>query len=78
HHGMSTLVFPGQRVLILLPGEKRDSVGDLLKRGLARMNVEGIIHGPVRDVDKALSDIVRFDIDCLVGIPTQVLWMARH
>lgn len=78
HHGMSTLVSPGQRVLILLPGEKRDSVGDLLKRGLARMDVEGIVHGPVRDVDKALSDVVRFRIDCLVGIPTQVLWMARH
>lgn len=77
HHGMSTLVSPGQRVLILLPGEKRDSVGDLLKRGLARMDVEGIVHGPVRDVDRALSDIVRFEIDCLVGIPTQVLWMAR-
>ena len=77
HHGMSTLVSPGQRVLILLPGEKRDSVGDLLKRGLARMDVEGIVHGPVRDVEKALSDVVRFGIDCLVGIPTQVLWMAR-
>jgi len=78
HHGMSTLVSPGQRVLILLPGEKRDSVGDLLKRGLARMDVEGIVHGPIRDVDKALSDVMRFDIDCLVGIPTQVLWMARY
>ncbi|MDD3846784.1 MAG: AMP-binding protein [Syntrophorhabdaceae bacterium] len=77
HHGMSTLVSPGQRVLILLPGEKRDSVGDLLKRGLARMNVEGIVHGPVRDVDKAVSDITEFSVDCLVGIPTQVLWIAR-
>ena len=27
HHGMSTLVGPGDRVLILLPGEKPDSVG---------------------------------------------------
>lgn len=77
HHGMSTLVSPGQRVLILLPGEKRDSVGDLLKRGLARLGVEGIVHGPVRDVRKAISDIVEFSVDCLVGIPTQVLWIAR-
>ena len=77
HHGMSTLVSPGQRVLILLPGEKRDSVGDLLKRGLARMDVEGIVHGPVRDVHKAISDINGFSADCLVGIPTQVLWIAR-
>jgi len=77
HHGMSTLVSPGQRVLILLPGEKKDSVGDLLRRGLARMNVEGIVHGPVRDVRRAISDISEFSADCLVGIPTQVLWIAR-
>lgn len=77
HHGMSTLVSPGQKVLILLPGDKKDSVGDLLKRGLARMDVEGIVHGPVRDVDSAISDIRRFSTDCLVGIPTQVLWIAR-
>jgi phenylacetate-coenzyme A ligase PaaK-like adenylate-forming protein len=77
HHGMSTLVSPGQKVLILLPGDKKDSVGDLLKRGLARMDVEGIVHGPVRDVDNAISDIMRFSADCLVGIPTQVLWIAR-
>ena len=77
HHGMSTLVSPGQRVLILLPGEKKDSVGDLLKRGLARMDVEGIVHGPVRDVQRAISDISEFSADCLVGIPTQVLWIAR-
>lgn len=76
HHGMSTLVSPGQTVLILLPGDKKDSVGDLLKRGLARMDVEGIVHGPVRDVDNAISDIMRFSADCLVGIPTQVLWIA--
>jgi len=78
HHGMSTLVSVGQRVLVLLPGDKRDSVGDLLKRGLARMDVQGIIHGPVRDVDLAIADIMKHSVDCLVGIPTQVLWIARR
>lgn len=77
HHGMSTLVSPGQRVLILLPGEKKDSVGDLLKRALARMDVQGIVHGPVYDVNLAMADIAKFSVDCLVGIPTQVLWIAR-
>jgi len=76
-HGMSTLVEPGQRVLIFLPGDKPDGVGDLLARGLGRMNAEGIIHGPVRDVRAAVDDIVRHRIDCLVGIPTQVLGIAR-
>ena len=46
-HGMSTLVGPGQRVLILMPGQLPGSVGDLLVRALARMDVRGIVHGPV-------------------------------
>ena len=48
-HGMSVLVEPGDRVLILLPGARPGSVGDLLRRGLARMRVEGVVYGPVRE-----------------------------
>jgi len=51
HHGMSGIVHPGQRVLILMPGERPGSVGDLLVRALARMNVEGIVHGLVQDLN---------------------------
>ena len=78
HWGMSTLVEPGQRVLILMPGERPGSVGDLLVRGLRRMEVTGIVHGPVMDPLKALDDIVEHKPDCLVGIPAQVLALARH
>ena len=74
---MSTLVKPGQRVLVLLPGDKPDSVGDLLARGLGRIDVESVIHGPVRDVSAAINQIINHGIDCLVGIPTQVLALAR-
>ncbi|MFZ1985195.1 MAG: hypothetical protein WAU91_12335 [Desulfatitalea sp.] len=58
HHGMSTLVRPGERVLILLPGERPDSVGDLLRKGLARLGVEGIVHGPVQDPAHTLQAII--------------------
>jgi phenylacetate-coenzyme A ligase PaaK-like adenylate-forming protein len=78
HNGMSTLVRPGERVLILLPGERPDSVGDLLRRGLARMGVEGIVHGPVQDPALAVRAIIDHPIDSLVGIPVQVLALARH
>jgi phenylacetate-coenzyme A ligase PaaK-like adenylate-forming protein len=78
HHGMSALVAPGQRVLILLPGRQPDSVGDLLVRGLARMNVEGVVQGPVQDPLETIRAILDLDIDCLVGIPIQVLTLVRH
>jgi phenylacetate-CoA ligase len=78
HHGMSTLAAPGQKVLILLPGNLPGSVGDLLVKGLARMDVKGILHGPVKDPEPVLDQIVKNDIDCVVGIPVQVLSLARH
>lgn len=77
HHGMSTLVQPGQRVLILMPGQRPGSVGDLLKKALARMEVEGIVHGPLGDPEAAVDAILGERIDCLVGLPAQVLRLAR-
>ncbi len=77
HWGMSTLVQAGDRVLILLPGSRAGSVGDLLKEGLARMDVRGIPHGPVADPRCTLRVIEEEDVTALVGIPVQVLWLAR-
>jgi phenylacetate-CoA ligase len=77
HHGMSVLVEPGQRVLILLPGERPGSVGDLLSRALARMDVDGVVHGPVRDPGRTLEALANGGFDAVVGIPVQVLGLAR-
>ena len=77
-HGMATLVGPGQRVLILLPGELPDSVGDLLRKGLARLGVTGIVYGPVCDPAAVIQLIHDQRIDSLVGIPAHVLSLARH
>ncbi len=77
HHGMSTLVRPGQRVVVLLPGERPDSVGDLLIRGLRRMDVHALAYGPVTDPLHAAEAVASYQAHCLVGIPTQVLAVAR-
>jgi phenylacetate-CoA ligase len=77
HWGMSTLVEPGDRVLILLPGRLPGSVGALLKEGLARMDVEGIPHGPVTDPALTLQIMEQERATALVGIPVQVLALAK-
>ena len=78
HHGMTTLARPGARVLILMPGQTPGSIGDLLKKALVRMNAEGTIHGPVIDPISAIDELLKIRADCLVGLPTQVLGLARH
>jgi phenylacetate-CoA ligase len=78
HHGMSGIVRGGQKVLILMPGERPGSVGDLLVRALARMDVQGIIHGFVQDPGRTIQEILEKRVECLVGIPVQVLSLARR
>ena len=77
HHGILTLVQPKDRVLIMLPGDKPGSVGDLLRIGLERAGVTGIVHGLITDPEATLKQIIREKINVLVGIPTQVLSLVR-
>lgn len=78
HVGMSTLVGLGDRVLILLPCETPGGVGDLLATALERLGAVGLRHGTVRDVAKTLEVMIREGANSLVGIPTQVLALARY
>lgn len=76
-HGMSTMVDAGDTVIIFLPGTLPDSVGDLLSRALRDIGVTPVVHGPVRDYAAARTEILRHESPCLVGIPTQILTLAR-
>ncbi|GAP13634.1 coenzyme F390 synthetase [Longilinea arvoryzae] len=78
HNGMATFTAPGDRVLILLPCERAGSVGDLLATGLQRLGAEPIRHGIVRDIAQTLGVMRAEKVDSLVGIPVQVLGLARH
>ncbi len=75
HHGMTGLVRPGERVLILLPAKRPDSVGDLLRRALARMDVQALVPA---DPQSMARETARHPFDAVVGMPLQVLAMARR
>lgn len=76
-HGMTTMVEPGATVIIFLPGERPASVGDLLSKALTSIGVKPVVWGPVRDLAAARMEILRHESPCLVGIPTQILALAR-
>jgi len=76
--GMSTFTNPGDRVLILLPGQTPGSVGDLLATALGRLGATAIKHGPVSDPQSTLEVIRREAINVLVGVPVHLLAVARQ
>lgn len=76
--GMSTLVGPGDKVLIMLPGPTPHSVADLLGQGLARIPVHSRMHWPVTDLAAVAGEIREGGFNALVGAPAQVMALARH
>ncbi len=76
-YGMSCLINKNDRVLVLLPGNSYGSIGDLLKKALKEINVECYVQGMLVDV-KATSEFIKDkSINCIVGIPIQVLYFSR-
>lgn len=76
-HGMRCLVDKGDRILVLLPGEAYGSIGDLLKKALKEIeiecHVEGVLVNP-KDTAKIIEDK---NINCIIGIPIQLLYLSR-
>jgi phenylacetate-CoA ligase len=75
--GMSTLANPGDRVLILLPGQRPGSVGDLLRLGLERLGCVPFPYGPVDEEKAVLNAILNNDINILVGAPVHIHRLVR-
>ena len=73
--GMASFVRPGGRALVLLPGERPGSIGDLLVRALAPERE--CILCPASDERRTLERIAESKAECLVGLPTQLLSLAR-
>jgi phenylacetate-CoA ligase len=75
--GMSTLARSGDRVLILLPGLKPGTVGQLLTIGLDRLGCKPILYGLVDDEEHVLHLIKEQSVNVLVGVPVQLLRLTR-
>ena len=74
--GMANLARPGDKVLILLPGERPGSVGDLLAIGLKRLGCIPYQYGPVDGEQKLLEYIQMIGINVLVGAPVHIYRLA--
>ncbi len=76
-HGMRPVVGPGERLLVLMPGKTPGSVGALLAEGLGRDGIEVSSYGFVDDCAAVAACIDDFGADALVGVPGQVVRLAR-
>ncbi len=80
HHGMLEFAVPGDRILILFPGNSPGSLNVLLSEALLRMNCQSKIFGfPAEsDYDAVLSLILDESYNRLVGPAPTIAALASH
>jgi phenylacetate-coenzyme A ligase PaaK-like adenylate-forming protein len=74
--GMQTLVDSSDRVLIMLPFQQPDSVGDLLLRALQEGGIEARGIWPPEKAASMAAVIHRHRLSCAVGLPQHLLALA--
>lgn len=76
-HGFKDMLNENDRVMIMMPGDMYGSVGDIIKKSLDRINVKGFIYGVLKDPDDAEKFIIENNINSIVAIPMQILYLSE-
>ncbi len=75
--GMTTLCRPGDVVAVLMPGQRPDSVGDLLGRGLRRSGMHPALLPPEASGPEHAALLAQSGAHVFVATPTQARAMAE-
>lgn len=75
--GMTTLCRPGDVVAVLMPGQRPDSVGDLLDRGLRRAGMQPVLLPPAASGEEHAARLADTGAQVFVATPTQARAMAE-
>ena len=73
HLGIATLVEPGDTVLILMPGQRPASIGDLLCQTLPRLDARGVLGDPTGDPVRLAEALRAHRPEVLVAAPSQIV-----
>lgn len=77
-YGMRTMTQPGWPVLILMPGPKPASIGDLLSRGLARFGAKPVLCRPDTPPSDLIRQIRALNIRTIVSPPMILDRLLNH
>lgn len=75
---MAQLIGKGDVAHVLLPAARPGSVGDLLARAIAGLGAEPVRYGLVEHLPAALDSLAARSAAALVGLPAQVLALAKY
>jgi len=77
-NGLTTVVQAHQSMAVCLPCAPVDGVGDLICRALRRIPVEPVAYGLIEKMEDAAHMLASTQAQAVVGIPVQLLSLARY
>lgn len=76
--GLSFLVKKDDAMIIMLPFERENSVGDLIKQSLEIMKVKPVMNGTLSSFKKTADIIISNKVNSIVGMPVEILALGRY
>lgn len=75
--GLREIAAPGDNVVVMMPSQRPDGVGQLILRGLAQLGAVGINAPPEGDF-ASLAALIEEQADAVVGLPGHLLSLGRY
>lgn len=76
--GLSFLVKKYDVMMIMLPFERENGVGDLIKQSLEIMQVKSVLNGNLSSFKKTTDLIISNSVNSIVGMPVEILALGRY
>lgn len=76
--GLSFLVKKGDVMMIMLPFERENSVGDIIKQSLEIMKVNPVMNGTLSTLKKTTDIMISNKVNSIVGMPVEILALGRY
>lgn len=76
--GISLLAQKGDTMMILLPCERENGVGDLIRKGLHNIEVKPVPYGLLDTFERCANSIIENKVNSIVGMPVEILALGRY
>jgi len=76
--GLSFLVKKDDVMMIMLPFERENSVGDIIKQSLEIMKVKPVMNGTLSSFKKTTDIMISKKVNAIVGMPVEILALGRY
>ncbi len=76
--GLSLVAKKDDTMMIMLPFERENSVGDLIKKSLEIIGIKPITNGTLISFEDTIQRIINNNVSSIVGMPSEILSLARY